>query len=316
MSTASEPVYVTSGFVRLTRPQLIGTMTGLLLTTLLAAIDQTIVGTAEPRIIASLSGFDRYPWVATVYMLASTVSVPIFASLSDRLGRKPLFMSGAVLFVLASAFCGAAGDIPGMPFDGMGQLILFRGFQGIGAGMSFGVLFTIVGDIFSPIERGKYQGLFAALFGVASIFGPTLGGWLTDNFSWRACFYVNLPFGAIAVAATQWGFPGMKPKGSQRRFDHESELAVVIGKPGRFIDAATALQLKGKPGIAMAETLDFLAVRPDGDGGWIGDTTDWFGEYLFGGFVSFSWTITSLTNTSSPFFRLGSSFSSNFAYGP
>ena len=219
MSTASEPVYVTSGFVRLTRPQLIGTMTGLLLTTLLAAIDQTIVGTAEPRIIASLSGFDRYPWVATVYMLASTVSVPIFASLSDRLGRKPLFMSGAVLFVLASAFCGAAGDIPGMPFDGMGQLILFRGFQGIGAGMSFGVLFTIVGDIFSPIERGKYQGLFAALFGVASIFGPTLGGWLTDNFSWRACFYVNLPFGAIAVAATQWGFPGMKPKGSQRRLD-------------------------------------------------------------------------------------------------
>src|SRR5512132_1244694 len=95
--------YATSGIVRLTRPQLIGTLTGLLLAALLAAIDQTIVGTAEPRIIASLSGFDRYPWVATLYLLTSTVSVPIFASLSDRYGRKPLFMGGVILFVLASA---------------------------------------------------------------------------------------------------------------------------------------------------------------------------------------------------------------------
>src|ERR1700719_5268547 len=99
--TAAEPVYVTSGLVRLTKPQLIGTMTGLLLAALLAAIDQTIVGTAEPRIIASLQGFDRYPWVATIYMLTSTVSVPIFASLSDRYGRKPFFMAG-----------GAPGGVP------------------------------------------------------------------------------------------------------------------------------------------------------------------------------------------------------------
>src|SRR5688572_26011818 len=97
-TSASEPVYVTSGLVRLTRPQLVGTLTGLLLAALLAAIDQTIVGTAEPRIIAQLSGFDRYPWVATAYMLSSTVSVPIFASLSDRLGRKPIFLLGAILF--------------------------------------------------------------------------------------------------------------------------------------------------------------------------------------------------------------------------
>ena len=101
--TATVPVYVTSGLVRLTKPQLIGTMTGLLLAALLAAIDQTIVGTAEPRIIASLQGFDRYPWVATIYMLTSTVSVPIFASLSDRYGRKPFFMLGATLFVVSSA---------------------------------------------------------------------------------------------------------------------------------------------------------------------------------------------------------------------
>src|SRR4029079_12303923 len=123
-TTAAKPLYVTSGLVRLTRPQLIGTMTGLLLAALLAAIDQTIVGTAEPRIIASLQGFDRYPWVATIYMLTSTVSVPIFASLSDRYGRKPFFMLGAILFVVSSALCGAAGEFTFLAIDGMDQLIV------------------------------------------------------------------------------------------------------------------------------------------------------------------------------------------------
>src|SRR5437762_13986020 len=135
---AAEPVYVTSGLVRLTKPQLVGTMTGLLLAALLAAIDQTIVGTAEPRIIASLRGFDRYPWVATIYMLTSTVSVPIFASLSDRFGRKHFFMAGSTLFVLASALCGAAGEFQLGGMDGMMQLIVFRGLQGIGGGMVVG----------------------------------------------------------------------------------------------------------------------------------------------------------------------------------
>src|SRR5215216_7844619 len=215
-TAASEPVYVTSGLLRLTRPQLVGTMTGLLLAALLAAIDQTIVGTAEPRIIAQLSGFDRYPWIATAYLLTSTVSVPIFASLSDIHGRKPFFLLGATLFTLTSALCGVAGKLTFLPIDGMGQLILFRALQGIGAGMVMGLLFTIVGDIFSPAERGRYQGLFAAVWGVASIFGPTLGGWLTDQWSWRACFYVNLPFGLLAVAALHFEFPNMKPRPSDK----------------------------------------------------------------------------------------------------
>lgn len=215
----SEPRYVTSGLVRLTRPQLIGTMLGMLLAALLAAIDQTIVGTAVPRIVASLSGFDRYPWVATLYLLTSTVAVPIFASLSDRFGRKGFFITGVVLFVVASALCGAAGNLTALPFDGMGQLIAFRGLQGVGAGIISGVLFAIVGDIFSPQERGKYQGLFAAVFGLASIVGPTVGGWLTDHWSWRACFYVNLPVGILAVAALYFEFPNMKPRPSDKQID-------------------------------------------------------------------------------------------------
>jgi EmrB/QacA subfamily drug resistance transporter len=218
-SATAEVKYATSGLVRLTKPQLVGTLIGLLLAALLAAIDQTIVGTAEPRIIASLSGFDRYPWVATAYLLTSTLSVPIFASLSDIHGRKPFFLLGASLFVVTSALCGAAGTLTFMPIDGMGQLILFRGLQGIGAGMVMGLLFTIIGDIFSPSERGHYVGLFSAVWGVASIFGPTLGGWLTDQWSWRACFWVNLPVGAVAVTAIYLEFPNMKPRAAARRLD-------------------------------------------------------------------------------------------------
>ena len=218
--------YATSGLVRLTKPQLVGTLIGLMLAALLAAIDQTIVGTAEPRIIASLSGFDRYPWVATTYLLTSTLSVPIFASLSDIYGRKPFFLLGATLFVVTSALCGAAGTLTFMPIDGMGQLILFRGLQGIGAGMVMGLLFTIVGDIFSPTERGRYVGFFSAVWGVASIFGPTLGGWLTDQWSWRACFFVNLPIGAVAVAAIYLEFPNMKPHAAARRIDWAGFLAL------------------------------------------------------------------------------------------
>ena len=255
MST-SEPVYVTSGLVRLTKPQLIGTMTGLLLAALLTAIDQTIVGTAEPRIIASLQGFDRYPWVATIYLLSSTVSVPIFASLSDRYGRKTFFMLGATLFVVASALCGAAGEFALGSIDGMGQLILFRGLQGVGGGMVIGILFTIVGDIFSPIERGRYQGFFAALWGVASIFGPTAGGWLTDHWSWRACFYVNLPVGVVALLAMHFEFPNIQAKRVDHRLDWEGFATLI----GWIVPLLLALTWATQYGWAAARVVSLLVV--------------------------------------------------------
>jgi EmrB/QacA subfamily drug resistance transporter len=184
-----------------------------------------VVGTAEPRIISELSGFDRYPWVTTLYLLTSTLAVPIFAKLSDIYGRKLLFLGGLIIFVAASALCGASGKMP-VGLDGMNQLIVFRGLQGIGAGMLFGLTFTIIGDIFSPVERGKYQGLFASVWGLASIFGPTFGGWLTDHFSWRAAFYVNLPVGVIATIAIWMEFPDFHPQGPRRKIDYPGVLAL------------------------------------------------------------------------------------------
>jgi EmrB/QacA subfamily drug resistance transporter len=217
--TTNTPEASRPGLHNLTRRQLAGTLTGLLLTLLLAALDQTIVGTAMPRIIAQLNGFDRYPWVTTAYLLTSTIAVPIFAKLSDIYGRKWFFLAGTLLFVIASAFCGGAGQFNWVPGDGMTQLIVFRGVQGLGAGMIIGLLYTIIGDIFAPADRAKFQGLFAAVWGLASIFGPTLGGWITDEFSWRWTFWVNLPVGALAAAAILVEFPYFRPHGVRRKID-------------------------------------------------------------------------------------------------
>jgi EmrB/QacA subfamily drug resistance transporter len=259
VTTTAAPQYHTSGNVPLTRPQLVGTLTGLVLALFLAALDQTIVGTAEPRIIADLSGFDRYPWVATVYLLTSTIAVPIFASLSDMYGRKPFFLVGAILFVVTSALCGAAGKMSFLPFDGMGQLILFRGLQGIGAGMVLGLIFTIIGDIFSPTERGSYQGLFASVFGLSSIFGPTLGGWLTDSVSWRACFLVNLPVGVIVVTTIYLQFPHFKPRGTRRHLDWAG-FATLIGCVVPLLLALTWVTQYGWGSTRVVSLLGLAAV--------------------------------------------------------
>jgi EmrB/QacA subfamily drug resistance transporter len=207
---------------------MIGTLAGLMLSMLLAALDQTIVGTAEPKIINSLSGFDRYPWVSTAYLLCSTISVPIFAKLSDIYGRKWFLLGGSAGFVLTSALCGAAGKINSLGLDGMNQLILFRAMQGICGGMMMGLTFTILGDIFSPAERGKYQGVFSGAWGMASVFGPTLGGWLTDQVSWRATFYVNMPVGVIAIIALYLYFPFWHPKDMKRHIDWAGVATLVL----------------------------------------------------------------------------------------
>ncbi|MER6524632.1 MDR family MFS transporter [Streptomyces sp. NPDC001508] len=173
----------------------------LLLGLLLAALDQTIVSTALPTIVSDLGGLEHLSWVVTAYLLASTAATPLWGKLGDQYGRKRLFQLAIVIFLIGSALCGMARDMP--------QLIVFRALQGLGGGGLIVLSMAIVGDLVPPRERGRYQGLFGAVFGTTSVLGPLLGGLLTEQLSWRWVFYVNLPVGivALAVIATSLRIP-------------------------------------------------------------------------------------------------------------
>jgi EmrB/QacA subfamily drug resistance transporter len=175
---------------------------------LLAALNQMLVATALPEIVSDLGGFDQYSWVIAGYMLASTVTVPIYGKLSDIYGRKPLFTIGIAFFMAGSFVCGMAPS--------MTVLIVGRIVQGLGAGGLIPLAMAVIADLFSPRDRGKWQGITGAVFAVSSVAGPALGGWLTDSASWRWCFFISLPLGAVAFVVVWFGFQSQPARGSHQ----------------------------------------------------------------------------------------------------
>ena len=194
-------------------------ITALMLAMLLAALDQTIVSTALPKIASDLHGLSKYSWVATSYLLTSAIATPLYGKISDMFGRKRVFQSAIVIFLIGSALCGLSQT--------MNQLIFFRGLQGIGAGGLMTLVFAIIGDIVPPRQRGRYQGYFGAVFATSSVIGPLLGGLFTDHLSWRWVFYINLPIGivALSVIAARLHLPIRK---SPHKVDYLGALLLAI----------------------------------------------------------------------------------------
>ncbi len=183
----------------------------ILLGLFLGALDQTIVAVALPTIVTDLGGQSLLTWTITIYLLTSTITVPFYGKLSDLYGRKPMLLIGITLFLIGSALSGLSQD--------MTQLIIFRGVQGLGAGALFPISLAVIGDLFTPAERGKYQGLFGAVFGLSSIIGPLLGGFLTEHATWHLIFFVNLPIGIIAMAVIWHLLPTVKRPDASRNLD-------------------------------------------------------------------------------------------------
>ncbi len=242
-SPSSQPAALESGR-RLHGVALFSVLTALMLTLLLEALDQTVVGTALPKIIGTLQGFDRYTWAVTAYTLASTTMIPVVGKLSDQFGRKWFLLIGTAIFLIGSALSGAAQT--------MDQFIAFRALQGFGAGVGIALGFVVVADIFPPAERVKWQSLFGIVYGFANLVGPTLGGWLTDHgplvgsfvtdtTRWRWVFYLNIPIGIIALVALLIYLPANI---SERSNDYTGMAAIRrIDSLGAVLSAAATICL-------------------------------------------------------------------------
>ena len=208
-------------WVPLPRRQVMITMGGVMMAIFLASLDQTIIATAIPHIVTDLGGFDRFAWVTTAYLVASTAVIPIVGKLSDIYGRKVFFIGGIIIFVVGSVLAGIAQD--------MNQLIAFRALQGLGGGVVMASSFISIGDLFPPAERGKYMGFVAGIFALSSVVGPLVGGLLTDALSWRWVFFVNVPLGVPIAIAFVKVFPNPRPKpGPKEGIDYAGIVLLLI----------------------------------------------------------------------------------------
>ncbi|HEX4216096.1 MAG TPA: MFS transporter, partial [Candidatus Dormibacteraeota bacterium] len=194
---------------------------GVMLALFLASLDQSIVSPALPRIAADLHGISLYAWVATSYLVASAVFVPIAGKLGDMFGRKPFILAGIVGFVSGSALCGLSQN--------MGELIAFRGFQGIFGGLLMASAFTVLADIYTVEQRTRMQGLFGGVFGLSTMIGPTLGGNIVDHWGWRWIFYVNVPVGVVAVLVTLAALPYVRSSANWRDIDFLGVITLAGG---------------------------------------------------------------------------------------
>jgi EmrB/QacA subfamily drug resistance transporter len=211
---------------QLTIGRILAIYAGLMVTLLLAALDQTIVATALPKVVSDLGGIGQYSWVFTAYMLGSTVTVPLYGKLGDVHGRKPLFIVAISIFLVGSALCGLAQN--------MWELVVFRAVQGVGAGGLFPLTLAMVGMIVPPRDRGRYQGLIGSVFAGASIIGPLVGGLIVDNTSWRWIFYVNLPVGGLALAVILATMPRRRQK-REHSIDWLGAAVLAAGTTGLLL---------------------------------------------------------------------------------
>jgi EmrB/QacA subfamily drug resistance transporter len=243
-----------------TRREVLVAFAAIMLATLLAALDQTIVATALPRIASDLGAFGQLSWVVTAYLLASTITIPLYGKLSDLFGRRSLFVVAISLFLAGSALCGAATSV--------GQLIGFRVLQGLGAGGLLPLSQAAIGDLFSPRERGRYQGFVGSMWATAAIGGPLLGGVLTDHASWRWIFLLNLPLGAAALAVVVRTMPTARHPRPEQRVDWAgavllgaSTVALLLACTWGAGDSWTAPHVLAAAAVGIVALVLFLAVE-------------------------------------------------------